>query len=206
MDIVSYVLAKKQAGNAGLPERGQANWNQNDPAAPDYIKNRPFYEMPGEVIYDGNLEFKLNIQGHNPYNDKFIEVKKPFEVGKIYIITIDGEECLCVCEGEANDNIIILHHSFLNGGHGYIRNSDFSCRVYMNPNSYNDFTVHLTIKETDTIHKLDEKFIPDTIARTNDYVSDNEIIDILIQEDMLFALTDSTGSILTDESNNVLTW
>lgn len=36
--------------------------------------------------------------------------------------------------------------------------------------------------------------------------SDEEIIDILIEEDMLFAITDSDGSILADENENILTW
>lgn len=349
MDVVSYALAKKYVDDsiANIAERGQADWNQSDPTAQDYVKNRPFYEIPREVIYDGSLEFELQIQGHNPYQAQLIEVKKPFEVGKTYIITINGEECLCVCEEGTDGNRINLHHNFLNGGYGYIYNSDSSWRVYIQPNGYSDFTIHLTIEEADTIHKLDEKFIPDTIARVSDilgqsqsdwnqndpnapdyvknrthyetvdeeevtvatsvalardpsviaeiyaqrktakyffedssyqyshdgthtnwYVSngryqieidayddkifairgnktvtvhiayvlkkpgkvhkldekfipdtiarindiseavstDDEIIDMLIQEDMLFAFTDSTGSILTDENNNILTW
>ena len=39
----------------------QADWNQNDPAKPDYVKNRPFYEtedgeahkIPGKYLPDG---------------------------------------------------------------------------------------------------------------------------------------------------------
>lgn len=176
MDVVSYALAKKYVDDSivNIAERGQADWNQNDPVALDYVKNRPFYEMPREVIYDGSLEFKLQIQGHNPYQAQLIEVKKPFEVGKIYIITINGEECLCVCEEGTDGNRISLHHNFLNGGYGYIYNSDSSWNVYMQPNGYGDFTIHLIIEEADIIHKLDEKFIPDTIARVSDILGQSQ--------------------------------
>ena len=36
--------------------------------------------------------------------------------------------------------------------------------------------------------------------------TDNEIIDMLVDEDMLFAIVDSDGSILVDENENILTW
>lgn len=36
--------------------------------------------------------------------------------------------------------------------------------------------------------------------------SDEEIISMLIEEDMLIAIADSDGSILVDENKNVLTW
>lgn len=176
MDVVSYALAKKYVDDsiANITERGQADWNQNDSAASDYVKNRPFYEIPREVIYDGSLEFKLNIQGHNPYQAQSIEVKKPFEVGKIYIITINEEECLCVCEEGADGNRINLHHNFLNGGYGYIYYSDFSWKIYIQPNGYDDFTIYLTIEEAGAIYKLDEKFIPDSIARVNDILEQSQ--------------------------------
>ena len=40
-------------------EQVQPDWNQNDPNAPDYIKNRTHYEdvsMQNIVTFDGNLE------------------------------------------------------------------------------------------------------------------------------------------------------
>ena len=36
--------------------------------------------------------------------------------------------------------------------------------------------------------------------------TDDEIIDMLIEEDMMTAVTDSDGAVLTDENNNILLW
>lgn len=160
----------------------QSDWNENDVNSPAFMKNRPFYEIPGEVLYDGDLEFTIAVQGHNPYYPQHIEVAKTFEVGKIYIITIDGEECLCACEERTDANLIILHHSFLNNGDITQNHSDGSCSVYMHPTGdSNDFTVHLTIKEAYTIRKIDEKYLPDNITNkfpvvlnaSEDYTSDS---------------------------------
>ena len=54
-----------------------------------------------------------------------------------------------------------------------------------------------TQEETDL--KIVEKF-------QSEIATDSEIIDMLIQEDMIIAMSDSDGSILTDEYGDILTW
>ena len=51
---------KAQLGNI-LSTGGQADWNQSDENAPDYIKNRPFYSETVTIEWDGNTEGKIAI-------------------------------------------------------------------------------------------------------------------------------------------------
>ena len=63
-DIIDYVMDTPHNINPAILNQKlgemevQPDWNQNDPKAPDYVKNRPFYtEMVEEVILDGELEY-----------------------------------------------------------------------------------------------------------------------------------------------------
>ena len=59
----------------------QADWNQNDPSAPDYVKNRPFWtDDPVEtVFFDGTIESDADLE---------------FELtnGQEYTVVLDGVE------------------------------------------------------------------------------------------------------------------
>lgn len=188
MDVVSYALAKKYVDNsvANINKRGQADWNQNDPVAPDYVKNRPFYE--------GYKILGTFLRGDN-------KLKISLTIGKSYIVDCDGVTYTVVCEplSAAPKGLRVMKEE---GGVLFII---YESSQYI----YEVDRVVLMDPDELVVYKLDEKFIPDTIARANDIgeaATDDEIVDILIQEDMLFAFTDSTGSILTDENNNILTW
>lgn len=187
MDAVSYVLAKKYVDGsiANIIEREQADWNQNDPNTRDYVKNRPFYE--------GYKILGTFLRGDN-------NLKISLTVGKSYIVDCDGATYTIVCEQLSNGKGLRAFKEGVDGALFLIYEDSQYIRV--------DRAVVIDPDEL-MVYQLDEKFIPDTIARVNDVgevATDDEIIDILIQEDMLFALTDSTGSILTDENNNILTW
>ena len=49
--------AKKLSVGGGGGASVQADWNQNDPEQPDFVKNRPFYEVPTnyEITWDGDM-------------------------------------------------------------------------------------------------------------------------------------------------------
>lgn len=166
--------------------QSQSDWNQNDPNTKDYVKNRPFYE--------GYKILGTFLRGDN-------ELQISLTVGKSYIVDCDGVIYTVVCEqlSAAPKGLRIMKEG---GGVLFViyENSQYIYEV--------DRVVLMDPDEL-VVYKLDEKFIPDTIARVNDVgevATDDEIVDILIQEDMLFAFTDLTGSILTDENNNILTW
>lgn len=70
------------------------DWNQNDPTAPDYVKNRPFYTGTVETVLveESTVEFTNS-------GDGFYEavISSTFEVtaGKTYTVTWDGTAYKC---------------------------------------------------------------------------------------------------------------
>lgn len=67
--------------------------------------------------------------------------------------------------------------------------------------------------KTGEIQRLDEKYIPDTIARKSDLenitvetATDEEVLDMLLGLDTITTVADESGYILTDENNNILLW
>lgn len=59
----------------------RGNWNQNDPTADDYIKNRPFYTEQVEIVI--LPEITLDGEGN-------VNIKSPLVVGQEYKITWNG--------------------------------------------------------------------------------------------------------------------
>lgn len=211
MDIATeqFVLSKME----NILEPVQADWSQSDLAAPDYVKNRPFYS---ETISEtasfrpaGSSGDSLRVLVSNEFIAEIF--RRPDTV--IVNANIDGSNTLqCpitiiddtrvqieVPENQWNvPYLYVTITSDLDGKYLTVKSGGMTWKAC-------DITVSY-----EEIYVLDEKFIPDTIARINDIdeaaSTDDEIIDVLIQEDMLFALTDSTGFILTDENNDILTW
>lgn len=80
----------------------QPDWNQNDPAAADYVKNRPFYT---EVVYTEILpETSVTTEA---YEGLFVAEIPPidFTIGNTYDVTFDGTKynvvAISVGEGAA---------------------------------------------------------------------------------------------------------
>jgi hypothetical protein len=72
----------------------RGNWNQNDPAADDYIKNRPFYSEVENVTLVDNLTYSAYDNGEYP--------SCTFVVGQAYNVTWNGtlyENIVCALEG-----------------------------------------------------------------------------------------------------------
>ena len=69
----------------------QADWNQNDETAIDYIKNRPFYirSSTENILLDGTFEF---VNGQYSQQNSTID----FEVGKEYTVIFDGVSYNCI--------------------------------------------------------------------------------------------------------------
>lgn len=158
------------------------DWNQNDENAADYVKNRTHYEESPVtreyVILDKSYSFEeAQLEGYGGIGDfKYPLVKDWSEiitVGSKLTVTIDGETYEAIFEA--------YHYGFelpgLLAGTGYDDPDNY-------PTLYFDadgITLHfgynaggismdigpLTISTNEVIvHQLDEKFIPDTIARS----------------------------------------
>ena len=144
-----------------LPEQVQADWNQNDSAAADYVKNRTHYE---EIAY---VDYVLNMKGID-----IVGFSMP-EVGETTTVKINGVESVeTVKEAESSlmggisykyiGNIDL--DSLLTGGTGWLV-VDAQGEVFGSANP--DTTVSV---ESIVVHKLNDKFINfDGFVRTFNY-------------------------------------
>lgn len=159
------------------------DWNQNDENASDYVKNRTHYEEPAinkeYVILDKSYSFEEEQQEGYGGTGYF---KYPLVKDWSEIITI-GSKLTVTIDGEIHEAIFEDYY------HGFELPGLLAGTGYDDPDNYptlyfdaDGITLHfgynaggwsmdigpLTIstnKEA-VVHHLDEKFIPDTIART----------------------------------------
>ena len=140
----------------------QADWNQNDESAVDYVKNRPFYDNSKETILmeESTLSFTYVAQGMYtatlPETVVFVE-------GKTYIICYDGVTYTCVAY-LYNNKVSVGDRNMAAGEMG--SSIDSFCIQFIN----NVWTMAirktgdshtLSIKSIDEdIKKIDEKYLP----------------------------------------------
>lgn len=108
-DIIDYVMDTPHNINPAILNQKlgemevQPDWNQNNPTAPDYVKNRPFYtEMVEEVILDGELEFDTE----NVWL-LYREVNRQPVDGEQVIVILNGETYVCNLTYIAEDDFYI---------------------------------------------------------------------------------------------------
>lgn len=65
----------------------KSDWNQNDPTAANFVKNRPFYESI-ELLFDQRVEFTEGMYSQSEL--------LPISVGDVVKVTWDGVEYKCV--------------------------------------------------------------------------------------------------------------
>lgn len=165
----------------------QSDWNQNNEGAIDYVKNRTHWVEEGrEVVLAETNESEVMsepIQSGNWGED----IAKEINVGETYIVTFDGVEYECVSYlssmewitlgdsrlGEEKDDFHVEDVPFavqysVQDIMGDM--TEFAHAYYM---WYEDYEISHTIKiekQSDELsyHTLDEKFIPEEIARKDD--------------------------------------
>jgi hypothetical protein len=125
------------------------DYEQNDSAALDYIKNRPFYSVKTEIYTDRAKAQKLN----------GISVSFNLEVGKVYDVTINGTVYSCVCEQSTyNDSEA---NKLTCGNYAiYVANRTL---YFTYPYGEDNLTINITIVLED-IKKIDEKYLPENIG------------------------------------------
>lgn len=179
-----------------LPEQVQADWNQNDSTAVDYVKNRTHYE---ESAY---VDYVLNMAGTN-----IVGFSMP-EVGETTTVRINGvESAETVKEAESSmlgasykyiGNIDV--DSLFNGGTGWCV-LDFLGQAggFANP----DTTITV---ETIVVHKINDKFINfDGFVRMFDYYfKDYTIYKTLYDDDGDKCLLYRCNNFILPKSNSQL--
>jgi hypothetical protein len=148
-----------------ISEQIQPNWDQNNSATLDYIKNRPFYtEDPTKVVV---VEEETLTVG----SDLYVECQFfPFEIGNTYFVTFNGTEYECVAWSdpnyEAGKTVCVGNGTFL-GSDGYGDDLPFVIEsypvwgraTYLNVGETGDYI--LSVSETQSIvHQIDIKYVP----------------------------------------------
>ena len=144
-------------------KKHRGNWEQNDPAADDYIKNRPFY-TDGQTSVIKNTTFKTYYEGEQclPF------VFKPI-IGEIYKVIWDGKEYECITYLDSYRAVCIGNY-YLAGG---TKDTGEPFYYYYDKN-YEDFGLYVKNAGAHTISidklnvkKIDKKFVDmsDTVSQ-----------------------------------------
>jgi len=154
----------------------QSDWSQNDETADDYIKNRTHWREAVE-------------------NKEYIVENVSLDTGRSHSVDIDvlsGEYYVVIDNGEPEKCTIITqviggrHYQWIGtlqqfgiGGQSDVPSkywclqgiqetmATFGCTLFNRTGASHTFTIYKS-EGKDVIHKLDEKFIPDSIARKED--------------------------------------
>lgn len=144
----------------------RGNWEQNDPTADDYIKNRPFYTEQAEIV----ILPKTTING-----EQSVKIKTPLIVGQEYKITWNGVVYRSIAREYdgyrmIGNNAIYEYDSGIenNTGEPFAAETDgdaLNLYFYMDDTVTEPPTVSITIFG-EKVHKIDKKFLPNM-----DYIS-----------------------------------
>lgn len=148
------------AHKSDIPETAQPDWNQSNENAADYIKNRTHYvyegKVPDEVLFDSDVEYT--------YYNGVARYEFPSDLelvnGTEYFVQLNNEVLLLECDTTTrlNDDNEIGIEVFLG----------FNC---IEVKYYHFSDLHLkisTIKNGEIVVPIDDKFVPDNIARKSD--------------------------------------
>lgn len=144
----------------------EADWSENDPNAPGYIKNRTHWVEYDEekVLFDEIITFNNGEYLGNPLSG--------LEEGKTYKVTFDGIEYTCKCKVDTIEGITLPYIGNLaqfqagltDTGEPFVMGNYYAAGglviiADMPSGSYECGVTIAVIEET--IHKIDSKFLPE---------------------------------------------
>lgn len=139
---------------AGMGDVGSAknpDYNQNDATQSDYIKNRPFY-VSTEIVCD--LKNILPGETQKRAYENYVP-----QIGDTLVFMVE-------CDGETSSKEVTISQF------PTLVNDNFNaCKLYSDGfvvSTTESTGISIRVEKPGEIVKLDEKFIPDTIARTAD--------------------------------------
>lgn len=215
----------------------QVDWTQNDESASGYIKNRTHYEEEIDVaiLEETNYNFGGYSYQFGKYDcGNYFASNTPLEVGKQYKVIFNGVEYKGTATIDSEyDNIYFGNGAYLNNtdeDNGmpfaiYYESDTTWLHVLAMRNWDGEHTFSIYAIESAT-HQLDEKFIPDTIARTKDinqtgadwkqtdetapdYIknkpTEEDALALAMELGLIDPVTAEDGSIYTDENGLIYT-
>lgn len=183
VDLSGYETKEDAQYKYDVITEAKADWNQSDETALDYIKNRPFYiseeaelkDIVVEIIPETTITYESLRNSGGEISQYF-----SFVLGKTYIVNFRGVQYECVCyesrgskvignEGIPTESSTGNHEPFL-----FVDCSEDGVDyryLFVKYSPSSTITFSITTIETQSVPvivQLDEKFIPDTIARKTD--------------------------------------
>lgn len=154
---------KKWKTSPAAAKQKQADWNQNDETAADYVKNRPFYTDIIEKTFESSAD------------NNYIEFNGvPFEAGDSVDITVDGEIFTLIAQADANPEFPeMIFGAYIGDSYDELQSGSgqYGWRYYYfkegNVSGIQSFENHIFIYKTLEDHKLDMKYSPVKLKMTN---------------------------------------
>lgn len=145
----------------------KVDWNENDPSSVKYIENRPFGKSSEydwvEILNNPSYSGFLNRLDYCP----------TFILGATYKVTFNNNDYVCICKYDQHTDCNYLGATINFQEGTFIPGQDDDIPFcLLTTNDQGSLTVRDSLPENFIIyeqqfliHKLDEQFIPDTIAR-----------------------------------------
>ena len=149
---------------AGKPQV-QADWNQNDTTAADYVKNRPFYTGdPVETVLLDETEIEFSPVSEHLYVAELSNIDFNFEIGATYKVTWDGILYECIAYnieglGAIGSQYIITGSSDTGEPFFAAVSPDTGLIIYTHDSSASH-TVSISADFAEIV-KIDDKYIPE---------------------------------------------
>ena len=147
------------------------DWNQNDATQPDYVKNRPFYTgdpVETVLVEETTISFEDTTDGF--YVGEFKSTFSPI-VGETYKVSWDGTVHECTCE--IFNNITVIGNLSIPGfgsdtGEPFLIGlGDIGSISIATADTASFHTISISGRTTQVV-KIDEKYLPDTVATKSD--------------------------------------
>ena len=171
----------------------QSDWNESDETALSFIKNRPFYEFTEEKVISSTTTYQCTYQALH-YGSNIKNYQSDLIAGNTYKVIYNGDEYILKAKLTIDDtrpylgnlkycyNLFDSSYDSSDTGEPFLIVNQYDTdraepfMLFRVP--YGTENVELSITEiSEVTHKLDEKFIPDTIARTDHTHSWNDLED-----------------------------
>jgi hypothetical protein len=206
--IKYWTNSRIEENRAELDERisnSKADWNQNNPEADNYVRNRTHWEEESEVVSVPETTLNFTATGY----DGFQKLNDfDFIVGETYIVTYDSVDYECIAyiatgpgTPSVGDGAIAgAGNDGSNGEPFFI--TDFG-GIVMGVNATGTHTVKIVRKVT-TVHPLDAKYLPDDASIQSDWNEANEGSKNFIQNKPFYEKLDTllNGMFETNEWGN----
>jgi len=213
--LVGDVPVAEQIENAiaDIEKPVQSDWNESDQTSQAHILNRVCYE---DYEYNEMVSGNLGTTLANGYYFKGQVVESnPITLGETYRVIYNGNEYMLEsheCINDSNATIVYLGNAIIleKTSSNYTDMQDTGEPFVF---TYSDITKTLSIsaedsgvpftveKQLSVLKQLDEKFIPDTIARASEVNELNALVgDVAVSEQISEALINNQGDWIQNDS------